>query len=250
MIKIFRKFILFFSFVVFLILGSRASATQVISNVNIIKNFSNVVYFQWETTEPEAMELYLGSTINKDPYGNDILAGVVIKEINPVVLHKLTYANQIPAAKYFRICGKDGCGKIFDLPAGEGYDFYNDLKASNISSSSAVISWTTSEPGINKVYYNQKGIYIYNKAGSDELTTFHSVKIENLRPGIEYEYAIEAIMPYKIFDNQISLNDYNSSPYAYKIMKSTTNSFSTISQSNDASQPDLILKDMKILRGG
>jgi hypothetical protein len=80
-----------------------------------------------------------------------------------------------------------------------------DVKADEITSSSAVVSWVTSEPTSSEVLYGLNAGYGLS-AGSGELVTNHKVTLSSalLIPGTTYHYMVRSIDP---GGNTVTSND-------------------------------------------
>ena len=68
----------------------------------------------------------------------------------------------------------------------------SDILVSDITTSSARITWTTSEPSITSLYFGLNDGYGSGHRGNSTLVTSHSVTLSNLAEGATYHFQLEA----------------------------------------------------------
>jgi PKD repeat protein len=88
-----------------------------------------------------------------------------------------------------------------------------NVSASSETETSAIITWTTNEPGSSQVEYGETAEYGLT-ATSDELTTAHSITLSGLEPNTAYHYRVKSKDK---AGNEASSADY---PFATAIPKS------------------------------
>ncbi|MFB6116114.1 MAG: PGF-pre-PGF domain-containing protein [Candidatus Nanosalina sp.] len=88
---------------------------------------------------------------------------------------------------------------VIDFRAGESFrrDVSGEYKAPTLSevaeeetNTSALITWSTDEPSITKIFYGQNTPYRDEVANRDNYTRDHSINVTGLQPGTEYVYKI------------------------------------------------------------
>lgn len=163
----------------------------VVSNITVTALSATSVRVSYRTNVP-AKGLVM--------YGTDKTYGfITARETVASTLHQHTLIGLTPATTYhFRIrTAKDGVedgdafspDRTFVTPMGLAVRITSGPTVSEITQTSALISWTTDVPSDSTVEYGETFAY-GNTVTSNELTTNHSIRITGLQPGRNYQFRV------------------------------------------------------------
>jgi GH35 family endo-1,4-beta-xylanase len=166
-------------------------ARPVISNITAVALSATSVRISY-TTNVLAKGLVM--------YGLDKTYGfATAREATPSTTHQHLLIGLTPATTYhFRIrTGKDGvedgdsfsADRTFTTPMGLAVRITSGPTVSEITQTSATITWTTDVPSNSTVEYGETFSY-GSTAASQELTTNHSIRLTGLQPGRNYQYRV------------------------------------------------------------
>ena len=168
----------------------------VISNIQATSITPFWVRVSWTTDENSDTQVQLGNSTNYD--FNTSNSGLVTSHSSDVLYLQ-------PGATYhFQVKSKDVAGNlavssdnIVTTPAVNESPVISGVQVTNVTSSNATFSWSTSKPANASINYsltiNPYGNYTYATPVVDTaLTTSHSVTISQLQAGTNYYYRVNA----------------------------------------------------------
>jgi len=145
----------------------------------------------WETDEPATSQVDYGET---ETYGLSTTPDTNLSTSHSVVLTELdpntTY--------YFKIISEDAAGNEITAKgelttlatADETPPTISGVGVSNITASSAIITWKTNEPATSQVEYGETEAYGSETAEDTSLSTNHSVTLTGLDDGTTYNFQV------------------------------------------------------------
>lgn len=147
----------------------------------------------WNTDEASDSQVEFGLT---NAYG--ALSGL---DTARVTSHSVTLVNLAAGTTYhYRVRSKDAAGNLavsgdftFATPANDVTPpVITNVAVSNISGSSARLTWLTDEPGDSQVDYGLSVNYGQSSALSPSLVTNHTILLSGLLPGKTYHYRVKS----------------------------------------------------------
>jgi hypothetical protein len=175
----------------FILTTSQDSVPPVISSQGpqIVELNHNKVTIKWDTDKKSSSLVQYGTTIS---YGQETGTS------DQSVAHQVTVYGLEPETQYhYRVKSVDAFNSVgfsedhtFTTPAENGL---NSIKVSDITYTSALVSWTTGNTTREEVQYGTTTNYGSSvKGASLSFTTNHTVKLDNLNAGTDYHFRIVA----------------------------------------------------------
>lgn len=164
-----------------------------ISNVLAASVHSNNAVITWTTDEASDSQAEYGTTAS---YGS-------LTEINSagVTAHMLTLSGLSPDTTYhFRVKSKDAAG---NLATSGDFTFttttsdtdtpvFSNVRSSNVTNTSATITWTTNEAADSQVEFGTTPSYGRSTVLNPQMTTDHSQSLSGLIPGTVYHFRVKS----------------------------------------------------------
>lgn len=164
----------------------------VISGVYASKTGPDTVTVNWMTDEPSTTQIQYGMTTAYG-YATPLDAAMTANHIQ-------TIAGLSPSTTYhYRVVSKDSAGNTttspdFSFTTAAPVDItppvVSNIQVVNITSSSAVVTWTTNEPSTTQVEFGSGGNYSASTALKTALETVHSAEIAGLKSFTSYSYRV------------------------------------------------------------
>ncbi len=163
----------------------------VISSVQSSSITSSGAVITWTTNEPADTQVEYGPTTS---YGSATMLNIALATSHSQSLTGLAAGRTC----YYRVKSRDAAG---NLAVSSGYSFatssavdttapvISSVQASSITSSSAVISWTTNEPADTQVEYGRTTAYGASSL-SLTLATTHSRSLSGLAAAVTYNFRV------------------------------------------------------------
>ncbi|MFH1460570.1 MAG: CFI-box-CTERM domain-containing protein [Candidatus Omnitrophota bacterium] len=170
------------------------TTAPLISSVNISNITQSSAIISWDTDEPANSQIQYGVTTS---YGSQTALNTSM-----VTAHSVLIANLTSNTGYhFRILSADNSN---NLRISGDYTFttnsvvvtdnvaplISSVNISNITQSSATVSWNTDEPANSQIQYGVTTSYGYQTAMNTSMVTSHSVSIANLNSDTGYHFRI------------------------------------------------------------
>lgn len=184
---------------------STVSSSAVISGISPHEITSTSLHISWVTNEPTDSQIEYGTTTS---YGL-----MTTLDTSLITEHEQFITNlSAGTTHHLRIYARDSDGNlaisnnyVFTTLPGiavrqisqedylKKHAHMSEVKASQITENSAVISWTTSASGTTQVEYGLTGSYGSSTKEDKELVDNHSVKLNYLIPNTEYHFRAVSI---------------------------------------------------------
>lgn len=188
----------------------------------------------WETDEP---------TTGKVEYWKTEAEGPITQlDENLSTSHSVALTGLDPGTTYyFNVISKDAAGNEITAKgelttlatADETPPTISGVSVSNITESSAIITWATNEPATSQVQYGKTETYGSETAENTNLSTNHSVTLPGLDDGTTYYF--------KVISKDASENE---ATLAAENQKFTTESVIPVGYEKGDLAPDFTLKDL------
>jgi thiol-disulfide isomerase/thioredoxin len=145
----------------------------------------------WETDEPATSQVNYGKT---ETYGS-----TTPLDTNLSTSHSVTLTGLDPNTTYnFKVISTDAAGneatsegELTTLAtADKTPPTISGVNVSNITESSAIITWTTNEPATSQVTYGKTETYDSTTSEDTNLSTSHSVTLTGLDDGTTYNFQV------------------------------------------------------------
>jgi peroxiredoxin len=145
----------------------------------------------WETDEPATSQVNYGET---ETYGSS-----TTPDTNLSTSHSVKLTGLDPnTTYYFKVISKDAAGNEITAEgelktlatADETPPTISGVNVSNITESSAIITWTTNEPATSQVEYGETETYGASTTPDTNLTISHSVTLTGLDDGTTYNFHV------------------------------------------------------------
>jgi hypothetical protein len=166
-------------------------APPVISNVTVTNVTQNSATITWTTNVASSTLVEYGTTA---AYGS-AAAGPAGVSTHTVALTGLTENTTY----HFRVRSANSGGTAISAdttfttkaPAPSSI-VISDVRVSEITTTSAVITWTTNVPAYGNLQYRRVGAGLNTLVEGDALTTSHRIALTDLRPDTEYSFRVSA----------------------------------------------------------
>lgn len=163
------------------------SGAPVISLVGVGRITTNSATVSWTTDQPSATQIAYGISTN---YGS-------LSAFNPslVTTHSMILTSLTPGTTYnlsalsSNPAGQVGSSANLAFTTVAGPPVIRQVKAIDLTESSATIVWTTDQPASTRVAYGTSASYGSMSATKSSLVTAHSVTLRGLKPGTRYNAA-------------------------------------------------------------
>ena len=166
----------------------------IISNISTSAINSSGATITWTTNEAADTQVEYGLTT---AYGYTTALNSTLS-----TSHSRTLTNLSPATLYhYRVRSRDAAGNLavsgdntFTTlnTADSTPPVISNINASNITTSSAVINWTTNEASTSQVEYGTTTQYGFSTSINTNLTASHSVTLTGLTPNTLYHYRVRS----------------------------------------------------------
>jgi len=200
--------------------SASSSDPPVISAIQITDVGSNTATITWTTSK---------SSDSFVEYGLDTSYGDSQGQYDSATSHSVTLNGLLSEATYhFRVRSTDSDG---NEAVSQDYTFTTEqaaditppvissVQATNITLSSATITWTTNESTDNIVEYGTATTSLTSVAGSNaDSTTSHSVSLSNLSSGTTYYYQVRS----RDASGNITMDNNSGSYYSFTTVEDTT----------------------------
>lgn len=164
-----------------------ATGPPSINDVTATDITANAVTIRWTTNQPSASQVEFGATAK---YGT-----LSAFNATPVISHSLTLPGLTPGKSYnYAALSVNAAGQVgesanasFTTPGGP--PILTGAIVSNITATSALITWTTDQPAASQVAFGVTSKYGFLSAYNTTLVTAHAVTLGGLKPGTTYHCA-------------------------------------------------------------
>jgi len=162
-----------------------------ISNVASSGITSSGATITWTTDEASDSQVDYGTTTS---YGSSTILNATMETSHSEALVGLTASTTY----HYRVKSKDADGNLatsgdYTFTTSEALDttppVISSVLVTQISTTSAVISWKTDKPANSKVEYGRTIAYS-NSADLEAMTTDHSLSLRRLNPGAQYHFRV------------------------------------------------------------
>ncbi|MFC1999232.1 fibronectin type III domain-containing protein [Chloroflexota bacterium] len=168
------------------------STLPAISNVDAVDINTTTATVIWDTSEPATSQVEYGVTTD---YGLTTPLDTALTQGHGVNLPGLA-----PGTTYhYRVISRDAVGNettsddnTFATNPVDVTITFSDVEASNVTTSSATIRWTTSEPATGQVEYGLTATYGLISALYTAEVTGHTITLTGLTPGTTYHYRVKS----------------------------------------------------------
>jgi hypothetical protein len=165
-----------------------ASPAPVISAVNVSNITTTSVIISWATDQTASSLVQYGTTT---AYGS-------ASALNPalVPLHAVTLTGLTPGTAYnFALTSANSAGTVatsanYTFTTASPAPVISAVNVSNITTTSAIISWATDQTATSLVQYGTTTAYGSASALNLALITSHAVTLTGLTPGTTYNFAV------------------------------------------------------------
>jgi hypothetical protein len=174
--------------------GSADVTPPVISGVNASNITTTGVTLSWNTDEPSDTQVEYGTSVG---YGSLSTQSPALVTSHGVAFGGLTSAMQY----HYRVRSKDAAGNQavsgdFTLTTQSTADttppVISGVSASNVTSGSASISWSTNEASDTQVEYGTTSAYGGTTSLNGSMATSHAASISGLSAGTPYHYRVKS----------------------------------------------------------
>jgi hypothetical protein len=164
-----------------------ATGPPSISDVTATDITANAATIKWTTNQASASQVEFGATT---AYGS-----LSAFNASPVTSHSLTLPGLTPGRSYnYAALSVNAAGRVgksanatFTTPGAA--PLLKDAIVSNITATTATITWTTDQPAASQVAYGMTLKYGFLSAYNTALVTAHAVTLSGLKPGTSYHCA-------------------------------------------------------------
>lgn len=163
-----------------------------ISGIGTTNISNNAATVSWTTNEPSDTQIQYGTTTS---YGSSTTRNTAL-----TTNHSQQITGLLPSTTYhFRVLSRDNAGNLATsgdgtfattAPADTTPPVVSGTVASNITSTSAVITWSTNEAATSQVEYGITTAYGSSSALDTTLVVSHTRTLSNLSPSTTYHYRV------------------------------------------------------------
>ncbi len=211
----------------------------VISAVTVASLTISSATITWTTDQPSTSQVSFGTTV---AYGS------VAENSSLVTNHSITLSGLVLNTMYdFAVTSANSAGTAASssnssFTAGNP-PVVSNITVSNLTSNSAVVGWTTSQPSTSMVNYGTTTSYGQSTNVDSNLVTSHSVLITGLTSGVTYDFDVvsaNSISAYTTSGNSTFTTVAGGAVISNVLVSGITNTSATISWTTDQPTSSLV----------